>query len=52
MKQSSTFVLINAAIIIFLAAIIIGLICQMPKKGRKKRINELNEDLEYSKSLN
>ena len=51
-KQSSTFVLINAAIIIFLAAIIIGLICQMPKKGRKKRMNELNEDLEYSKSLN
>ena len=45
-------VLINAAIIIFLAAIIIGLICQMPKKGRKKRMNELNEDLEYSKSLN
>jgi iron-only hydrogenase group A len=51
-KQSSTYVLIYAAIIIFLAAAVIGLICQMPKKGRKKRMNELNEDLEYSKSLN
>ena len=51
-KQSSTYVLIYAAIIIFLAAAVIGLICQMPKKGRKKRVNELNEELEYSKSLN
>ena len=51
-KESSTYVLIYAAIIIFLAAAVIGLICQMPKKGRKKRVNELNEELEYSKSLN
>ena len=51
-KQSSTYVLIYAAIIIFLAAAVIGLICQMPKKGRKKRVNELNEELEYSQSLN
>ena len=51
-KESSTYVLIYAAIIIFLAAAVIGLICQMPKKGRKKRVNELNEELEYSQSLN
>ena len=53
-KQSSTYVLINAAIITFLCAVIVGLYCQMPnKKERKKRMNELDDDdLEYSKSLN
>ena len=51
-KQSSTYVLINAGIIVFLCALVIGLMCQMPnKKERKKRINELEDDLEYSKSL-
>ena len=50
-KQNSSYVLINAAIITFFFSIIIGLICQMPKKERKKRLNELKEDdLEYSKS--
>jgi len=51
-KESSTYVLIYAGIIIFLATVIVGLICQMPKKGRKKRMNELDEELEYSKTLN
>ena len=51
-KESSTYVLIYAAIIIFLAAAVIGLIKKKKKKGRKKRVNELNEELEYSQSLN
>jgi hypothetical protein len=36
-----------------LCAVVIGLLCQMPnKKERKKRLNELEDDLEYSKALN
>ena len=50
-KHNSSYVLINAGIITFLCALIIGLICQMPKKERKKRLNELEDDLEYSKSV-
>ena len=51
-KQNSSYLIINVAIIIFLSAIIVGLICRMPnKRERKKRINELEDDLEYSKSL-
>ena len=49
--ENSTYVLINAGIITFLCALVIGLLCQMPKKERKKRLNELEDDLEYSKSL-
>jgi len=49
-KQSSCYMLINAAIITFLCALVIGLICQMPKKERKRRMNELEDDLDYSKS--
>ena len=49
-KQSSSYMLINAAIITFLCALVIGLICQMPKKERKRRMNELEDDLDYSKS--
>jgi len=50
--ENSTYVLINAAIITFLCAVIIGLLCQMPnKKGRKRRLNELEDDLDYSKSV-
>jgi hypothetical protein len=43
--------LINAAIITFLCALVIGLIYQMPKKERKSRLNELEDDLDYSKSV-
>jgi NADH-quinone oxidoreductase subunit G len=51
--ENSTYVLINAAIITFLCAVIIGLLCQMPnKKGRKRRLNELEDEQEYSNSLN
>ena len=51
--ENSTYVLINAAIITFLCAVIIGLLCQMPsKKERKKRLNELEDEQEYSNSLN
>ena len=51
-KQSSSYVLVNAAIITFLCSIVIGLICQMPKKIRKYRLNELIEDgIKYSKSV-
>ena len=51
--ENSTYVLINAAIITFLCALVIGLLCQMPsKKERKKRLNELEDEQEYSNSLN
>ena len=51
-KQNSTYILINVGIITFLCALVIGLICQMPfKNERKKRLNELEDDFEYSKSL-
>ena len=50
--ENSTYVLINAAIITFLCALVIGLLCQMPRKGRKKRLNELEDEQEYSNSLN
>ena len=50
-KQSSSYMLINAAIITFLCALVIGLIYQMPKKERKRRLNELEDDLDYSKSV-
>ena len=51
--ENSTYVLIYAGIITFLCAVVIGLLCQMPnKKERKKRLNELEDDLEYSKALN
>ena len=51
--ENSTYVLINAAIITFLCALVIGLLCQMPsKKERKRRLNELEDEQEYSNSLN
>jgi len=51
--ESNTYVLINAAIITFLCAVIIGLLCHMPnKKERKRRLNELEDEQEYSNSLN
>ena len=51
--ENSTYVLINAAIITFLCAVVIGLLCQMPsKKERKRRLNELEDEQEYSNSLN
>ena len=51
--ENNTYVLINAAIITFLCAVIVGLLCQMPsKKERKKRLNELEDEQEYSNSLN
>jgi hypothetical protein len=50
--ENSTYVLINAAIITFLCALVFGLLCQMPRKGRKKRLNELEDEQEYSNSLN
>ena len=51
--ENSSYVLINAAIITFLCALIIGLLCQMPnKRERKKRLNELEDEKEYSNSLN
>ena len=50
--ENNTYILINAAIITFLCALVIGLYCQLPKKGRKKRLNELEDEQEYSNSLN
>ena len=52
--ENSTYLLINAAIITFLCAVIVGLLCKLPnKKERKKRLNELeDDDIEYSKALN
>ena len=51
--ENNTYVLINAAIITFLCALVIGLLCQMPsKKERKRRLNELEDEQEYSNSLN
>ena len=51
--ENNTYVLINAAIITFLCALVIGLLCQMPsKKERKRRLNELEDEPEYSNSLN
>ena len=51
--ENSTYVLINAAIITFLCALVIGLLCQMPsKKERKRKLNELEDEQEYSNSLN
>ena len=50
-KQNASYILINAVIITFLCAIVIGLICQINnKKERKKRLNELKEDLDYLKN--
>jgi hypothetical protein len=50
-KQNASYILINAVIITFLCAIVIGLICQISnKKERKKRLNELKEDLDYLKN--
>ena len=51
--ENNTYVLINAAIITFLCAVVIGLLCHMPnKKERKRRLNELEDEQEYSNSLN
>ena len=51
--ENNTYILINAAIITFLCAVVIGLLCKMPsKKERKRRLNELEDEQEYSNSLN
>ena len=50
-KQNSAYYMINFTVIIFFLFIILGLIYRKPKMERKKRINELDEELEYSKSL-
>ena len=50
-KQNSAYYMANFAVIIFFLFIILGLIYRKPKMERKKRINELDEELEYSKSL-
>ena len=50
--ENSTYTLIYAVIITFLCGVVIGLLFRMPsKKERKKRMNELEDDMEYSKSL-
>ena len=50
-KTNSTYVVINVALISFLCALVIGLLFMMPsKKQRKKRVNELVEDYEYTKA--
>ena len=46
-KDNSLYLIINVALISFLCVLIIGLLFMKPnKKQRKKRINELEEDLE------
>ena len=50
-KTNSFYLVINVAIIIILCALVFGLVFMMPsKKQRKKRINELQEDYEYTKA--
>ena len=51
-KSSSFLLVINVGIIVFLSALVIGLLFMMPsKKQRKKRINELeDEGIEYTKA--
>lgn len=51
-KSSSFLLVINVGIIVFLSALVIGLLFMMPsKKQRKKRINELeDEDIDYTKA--
>ena len=47
-KQNSSYLMINIAVILFFCSIIIGLVCRMPiQKERKKRLNELEDDFEY-----
>ena len=50
-KENSIYLVLNVALISFLLAVIVGLLFMMPsKKQRKKRVNELEEDFEYTKS--
>jgi len=50
-KTNSMFLVINYGLICFLIALVVGLLFMLPsKKGRKKRINELEEEYDYVKS--
>ena len=50
-KENSFYLIINVAIIIILCSLLFGLLFMIPsKKQRKKRVNELDEDYEYTKT--
>ncbi len=49
-KENSLSLIINVVIISFVLGLIISFLFMLPKKQRKKRLNELEEDYEYTKA--